>query len=52
MPSTSMLVSQSVSRLAADDAWKPLVRFRAEAAFDMNHLFLNTEGHPLKRNEL
>lgn len=26
--------------------------FSPAAAFDMNHLFLNTEGHPLKRNEL
>ena len=26
--------------------------FDPEAAFDMDHLFLNTEGHPLKRREL
>jgi len=26
--------------------------FSPTAAFDMNHFFLNTEGHPLKRHEL
>lgn len=26
--------------------------FSPAAAFDMNHFFLNTEGHPLKRHEL
>ena len=28
------------------------VSIGTKAAFDMNHFFLNTEGHPLKRHEL